>query len=170
MPKKKKKELSQTEKAKKFVTSYPFLYGTLAFLFVVVLMLGMMVLVKKQEKKDNTANLVIPILEDGTHNSMKIDLSTLKDQEYIIKVTNYRGKVVNQEEVQYTITIRNDTNSQIEVIKDKENENLMVDQEATRIEGVTLNSKKKQEDIYHIHLQPNQNPKSGDMITIEIAS
>ena len=170
MEKKKKKKESTLDTIKKTVSSYSFLYVLFILLLIIVIMLGLMVFSKGKETKNNKANLVIPILADGTHNGMKIDLSSLQGNEYVIKITNYRGRMINKEEINYTITIKNNTTSKIIVTKDDEKANLMVDQESTKIEGVSLNSKKKAEAIYRIKLQDNQQPKKGDMIEIEVAS
>jgi uncharacterized protein (UPF0333 family) len=169
MTKKKKKE-NNMEKAKKFVTSYSFLYGVFAFLLVLVIILGITVFIKGREKKENTANMVIPILTENSHNSMKINLYSLKEDDYIIKVTNFRGNETNQNDVTYSVTIRNESNSNIEVTKDQEKENLMIDQQATKIEGQTLEGKKQNTTIYHIRLAEHAKPSDGDYVTVEIAS
>ncbi|MBQ3307254.1 MAG: hypothetical protein IJG68_03560 [Bacilli bacterium] len=167
---KKKKNENNIEKFKKFVTSYSFLYGLFAFLLVLVIILGIVVFIKGKEKKETTANMVIPILTQGSHNSMRINLYSLKDNDYIIKVTNFRGNETNENNVNYSVTLTNDSNSNIEVTKDQEKENLMIDQNATRIENQSLTGKKKETAIYHIHLAEHAKPSEGDYVTVEIVS
>ena len=167
----KKKKNSKKNNFMEFISSYRFLYSALAVLFIVVLVLSIMVLVKGREYKDNHANLVFPILEEKVHNSMNIDLNELKKKkQYIIKVTNYRGSSVNQNELSYSLTIQNSTDVSIEIVKGNDTNNLMTDQKTSVIEGITLKAREKQEDIYSIRILDDTQLKKKDKITIEIDS
>ena len=171
----KKKSLSSKKKGSysfvDFLKSYRFLYGMIAFLFIVVIVLGIMVMVKKKEYNENHANLVFPVMEKGVHNSMNLDLNELKKKgSYIIKVTDFRGDQINQEEIDYSLVLRNETGVSLEVLKGKDSTNLMVDQEATRIEGVQLKSKEKQEDIYTVRILDDSKLEKDEKISIEIES
>ena len=159
------------EKLKKFVSSYSFLYGLFGILVVLVIFLSVKVVIVKSEAKKNSSNIVFPILEENSHSSMNINLKELeKAREYVIKVTNYRGNTINQEEIPYSVTIRNKTKAKIEVLKDSDENNLMVDQEATVIEGVSLGSNHKEESVYRIRVLDSKGISKEDIISVEIAS
>ena len=165
---KKKKNTKSLENIKQFISSYKFLYTTLIVLFIIVILLGIIVLGKKREK--DSANIVIPILEKSSHSSLSIDLNNLKDKEYRIKVTNYRGKDINKEDITYKVVITNPTNNKIKVVEDKKTDNLMIDQKETTIDNQKLLGNKKQETIYTIQLEEGSKPSEDDKISIEFAS
>ena len=135
------------------------------------MILGIMVFFKGREYKNTHANMVFPILEEKVHNTMNIDLNELKKKkQYMIKVTNYRGNSINQKEVVYSLTIHNNSDVTIEVLKGKDTNNLMSDQKSTVIGDISLKSKEKQEDVYYIRIQDASKLKKKDKITIEIDS
>lgn len=167
----KKKNNSKQNPFIEFISSYQFLYSSLAILFIIVVILGIMVFNKGREYRNNHANMVFPILEEKVHNSMNIDLNELKKKKrYLIKVTNYRGSKVNQNELSYSLTIHNDTNVSIEMVKGNDTKNLITDQKSSIIEGISLKSKEKQEDVFYIRIIDDSKLKKKDKITIEIDS
>ena len=166
-PKQEKKE--KTNIVKRIISSYAFLYSTLAILAVVVVVLG--VLVNNQKKiEDQEADLVLPIIYENTQNELKVDMPKLyKKGEYILKITNFHGKQVNKEKIAYNITIKNNSDSKIKVVKNDGKDNLMVDQVATTIDDGSLKSITKQADKYTITIT-GEKPKNGDEITIQVRS
>ena len=162
---------SLSSKVKKVVSSYAFLYSAFSVLLISVAILGGMVYVKGKEVKKNRSNIVIPILEDGNRSSLNIDLAELREVgEYVIKVTNYRGDKVNADEFDYSITVRNESLADIKVTKDDGKDNLIVDKEATIIEGVGFGNSKKEEDIYHITVSDKTKIKKKSVINLEIVT
>lgn len=94
----------------------------------------------------------------------------VKDDEYILKITNFRADNINQEEISYSITIENYSTAKIEIKKDNNEQNLMIDQSATIIEDLKLKSKIKDEAYYYIKATSKEKLKDTDKINIKIAS
>ena len=94
----------------------------------------------------------------------------VKDDEYILKITNFRADNINQEEISYSITIENYSTAKIEIKKDNNEQNLMIDQSATIIEDLKLKSKIKDESYYYIKATSKEKLKDTDKINIKIAS
>ena len=167
----KKKDNTFFEKFKKFISSYAFLYTVFAILLVCVVVLGCMVFVKQREAKKNESNIVVPILEDGNRSSFNIDLNELKSRgEYVLKVTNYRGDKINTESMDYSITIRNETGVKVKVTKDENNDDLIVDPEATIIEGIGFGAEEMESDVYHFVIDGDAKIEKDATISIEIAT
>lgn len=158
-------------KLKKIVTSYAFLYSVFAILVVCVAVLGGVVYVKGREYKKNSSNIVVPILEDGTRSALNIDLNQLKKTgEYVVKITNYRGDKINSDSLDYSITVRNASNADIKVTKDEDTNNLIVDKEATIIEGVGFGTSKKEEDVYRFTVSDDSKIEKDALISLEIVA
>jgi len=168
---KKTKKNKKENSFKEFITSYKFLYSTLIILFVLVVVLGILVFRASKKAENEKVNLVVPVLSTGSNNSLKVDLNAIYEHgKYVIKVTNYRGKEVNEEETKFSMIVRNSTKNSIKIVKDNSEENLMVDQEATKIEDQKLRSKIKEETTYTFTLDENSKPEKNDLIDIEIIS
>lgn len=156
---------------KKIVSSYAFLYSVFSILIVCVAILGGMVFVKGKEYKKNKSDIVVPILEDGTRSALNIDLKQLKKTgEYRVKITNYRGDKINESSMDYSITIRNVTSTDVKVTKDDSKDNLIVDKEATIIEGVGFGSSSKEEDVYHFTINDDSEIENDALISLEIVA
>lgn len=166
-----KKDDSFSNKIKKIVSSYAFLYSVFSILIVCVAILGGMVFVKGKEYKKNKSDIVVPILEDGTRSALNIDLKQLKKTgEYRVKITNYRGDKINESSMDYSITIRNVTSTDVKVTKDDSKDNLIVDKEATIIEGVGFGSSSKEEDVYHFTINDDSEIENDALISLEIVA
>lgn len=148
----------------------------LLFVFIVLLILVIFLaidVVKKKNEKDNqsTANLVIPVLKVDGEQNLSLNVSNLvKEDDYILKVTNYRNDKVNEEEIPYTVTVVNNSSSEIEVTKDNSDYNYMIDQEAVIIEEQKLRGGKKQDTYYHVRVTNAKDVKDTDKINIKIES
>lgn len=167
MPKKK-----ITNKKKLKITSDKILLIIFILLLILVICLGIKVYNKKQtEKSKIVANLVIPIINIDKERNLSLNVSELvKDDEYILKITNFRADNINQEEISYSITIENYSTAKIEIKKDNNEQNLMIDQSATIIEDLKLKSKIKDEAYYYIKATSKEKLKDTDKINIKIAS
>ncbi len=157
-------------KFRRFITSYGFLYTAFAILFVIVIMLALMVFTHKEDDKGVRSNIVFSIVEKETQSYLDMDLETLVGKEYILKVTNYRGNRLNTEGAHYTIAVTNNTNVEIEVLKNNQGENLITDMNYSVIEGEELSKTEKEEVIYYFRVKNADKIKAGDKIRIEVAS
>ena len=157
-------------KFRRFITSYGFLYTAFAILFVIVIMLALMVFTHKEDDKGVRSNIVFSIVEKETQSYLDMDLETLVGKEYILKVTNYRGNRLNTEGAHYTISVTNNTNVEIEVLKNNQGENLITDMNYSVIEGEELSKTEKEEVIYYFRVKNAGKIKAGDKIRIEVAS
>lgn len=159
------------ENIKTFFSSYKFLYSLFGILLVIVLILGILIFNKSREVKKNTANLVFPLLDKGINNSLDIDLYelTLVD-DYSFKVSNFRQENVCEKDIEYSITVSNDTNTSIKISLSDSDKNLMKDQKMTKIDGGKLVGNEKNYDIYHVSVLSLDNVKKGDKINIKINS
>ena len=168
----KKKSKKQEETTKKIINKSNYLYIVFILLIALVIFLGIKVYQKKQTKKEETANIVVPLLKKGLSYDMSIDIGELKKKDdYSIKISNFRQDDINKEEIEYKITIINDSKAHIKVTKDQDDTNLITDQESTRIEGVKLKSNEKDYAIYHFSIDGNKDKiKSKDKIKINIES
>ena len=161
-----KKKITNIKKLK--ITSDKILLIIFILLLILVIFLGIKVYNKKQKEKSKiVANLVIPIINIDKERNLSLNVSELvKDDEYILKITNFRADNINQEEISYSITIENYSTAKIEIKKDNNEQNLMIDQSATIIEDLKLKSKIKDEAYYYI----KEKLKDTDKINIKIAS
>ena len=155
---------------KKFVSSYKFLYAAFGILFVVVILLACMVFVKGNEEKQKKSNIVFSIMEKNTRNYINLELAGLVGREYMLKVTNYRGNQINSDGAEYKIEVTNDTDVEIEVLKENQGENLITDQKHTIIEGDSFGKKEKEEVVYYFKVKNSDKLKDGDSIRIEVES
>lgn len=155
---------------RRFVSSYKFLYTAFAVLFIIVALLAIMVFVRSREDVGNKSNIVFSILEENTHNYLDMDLESLVGKEYTLKVTNYRGNKINKNGAKYTITVTNETEGEIEILKENQGKNLMTDAKRTVIEGETLGTEEKEEVVYYFRVTKSDKIKAGDKIRIEVAS
>lgn len=157
---------------KSIINKNNYLYLIFIALSIIVIFLGIKVYQKSKVKKVEEANIVIPILKKEASYDMTIDLQELlKKGEYSIKISNFRQDNINKEEIEYKITITNESNASIKVTKDQDDTNLIIDQTSTRIEGVSLKANKKDYAIYHFSVDKNGTKiKSGNKINISVKS
>lgn len=173
----KKKEVKTTKKVtkdtkkldyKKVVTNEKFLLGVFILLAIFVCILGCLVIRETNKTRviDKT-NIVLPMIEENAKNTVKIDAFGLtKERFYVIKVTNYRDKLINKEEIKYTIDVENDTKATIKVTKNEDETNLIKNNKKTVITGQELTKGKKQEDYYYVSIVHDGGVVKGDTIKI----
>lgn len=139
-------------------------------LLILVIVLGVMVYKKDNEMSGKvTANIVIPVFEEGSSSSVTINADNLSS-DYIIKVTNYRGDSINSSELKYSVNVLNSTSSSIQVLKNKSQDNLMVDNKNTIIEGETLKKDTKENVYYYIRINDYSKVKKDEKIVVRIDS
>lgn len=153
---------------KKVVTNEKFLLGVFILLAIFVCILGCLVIRETNKTRviDKT-NMVLPMVEENAKNTVKIDAFGLtKERFYVIKVTNYRDKLINKEEIKYTLDVENDTKATIKVTKNEDETNLIKNNKKTVITGQELIKGKKQEDYYYVSIVHDGGVVKGDMIEI----
>jgi len=172
--KKPKQAISDKRSIKNFFTSSSFLIGIFLFLFLLVIFLGIMIFLKNKDAKENIhANIVVPVFEIGSNYEFGIDaflLAKEKKPEYIIKITNYKKDVVNEEKIPYQLTIRNTTSSVVSISKGEDSTNLMKDQESTTLEEDVLLDNEKEDVYYTLKISNYEHLKSKDLIMVQITS
>ena len=163
--KNKKKTLKQVIFNKENCLIYTFI-----LLIIVVIVLGVLVY-EASNKKTDKANLSIPVYQKGLSEEFDINLKKLSHKKYYsVKIRNYRDEKINTEEMPYEIIIVNNTKSKIKITKDDADQNLMVDQKSTKIEGVKLKANIEDEDIYYFSVIDKKKITKDDKIYIEIKS
>jgi len=165
-----KKTIKENNKPKKrIINKENYLYYIFFILLIIVIILGINVYKASKDNKNKQANIVVPIYEKNTSNELEIDMEELSNQdEYSIKLANYRQDNINKEKIEYTVTIENESKAYIKVTKDEDKTNLITDQESTRIEGVSLKANEKDSSIYHFSIIDKKMVKKGDKIKIVI--
>jgi len=165
-----KKTIKENNKPKKrIINKENYLYYIFFILLIIVIILGINVYKASKDNKNKQANIVVPIYEKNTSNELEIDMEELSNQdEYSIKLANYRQDNINKEKIEYTVTIENESKAYIKVTKDEEKTNLITDQESTRIEGVSLKANEKDSSIYHFSIIDKKMVKKGEKIKIVI--
>lgn len=178
----KKKEVKQTKKVtkvtkkkidyKKVVTNEKLLLAVFILLAIVVCILGCFVIKERNNSRviDKT-NVVLSMVEENTKNTLQIDAFGLtKERYYVIKVTNYRGKDINEEEFEYSIDIENETKATIKITKNEDETNLIKDNKKTFISGQKLGKDKKQEDYYYVSIVHDGGVVKDDFIKITFST
>lgn len=166
-PAKNKKNLK-----KKLLTTENILAVIFGILLVVVIVLSIIVFNKSHENKDSVkANLVVPIFQTESEENIGLILSALAEEdEYILKITNYKDDKVIAEKVDYKLVIENDSDSIIKVTKNKSNNDLMKNQKSTIIDNQELKGKEKEENYYHFSITKSGKIKSNEKVNIKIVS
>lgn len=165
------KEKTKSKK-KNFFTTENILAIVFGILLIVVIVLGVMVFNKSRENKDKiNANLVVPIFEINAEENVILNTLALAEQdEYILKITNYKDDKVIAEKVNYSITVENDSKAIVKVTKNKNTEDLMKNQKSTVIENQELKSNTKEDVYYHISITEKNKIDKDDKVNIKIAS
>ena len=166
----KRKKVEKKDKKKSIFNLDNLLKLVFFILLILVIVLGVMVYKKDNEMSGKvTANIVIPVFEEGSSSSVTINADNLSS-DYIIKVTNYRGDSINSSELKYSINVLNSTSSSIQVLKNKSQDNLMVDNKNTIIEGETLKKDTKENVYYYIRINDYSKVKKDEKIVVRIDS
>lgn len=171
-----KKNISQNknekkDKKKKIINKDNYLYYIFFLLLFIVIILGVLVFNAKKKNKLEKSNILIPIYEKGLTNELDVNTYELANsKEYSMKIANYKKDKVNKEELEYSITVVNESDAYIKITKDDDKENLMVDQESTKIEGMKLGKNEKEYSIYHFSVIDKTKVKKDEKIHVKITS
>ncbi len=166
----KRKKVEKKDKKKSIFNLDNLLKLVFFILLILVIVLGVMVYKKDNEMSGKvTANIVIPVFEEGSSSSVTINADNLSS-DYIIKVTNYRGDSINSSELKYSVNVLNSTSSSIQVFKNKSQDNLMVDNKNTIIEGESLKKDTKENVYYYIRINDYSKVKKDEKIVVRIDS
>lgn len=159
-------------KKKSIFTTENILAAVFGILLIVVIVLGVMVFNKSRENKDKVnANLVVPIFEVNAEENVSLNtLALANEDEYVLKITNYKDDKVIAEKVNYSITVENDSKAIVKVTKNKDTEDLMKNQKSTVIENQELKSNAKEDVYYHISITEKNKIDKDDKVNIKIAS
>ncbi len=172
MPKKKK-----NNKLRKFIPTTPSeKILTIAFivLLITVVVLFFVAMNKKHEvAKKHAADIVVPIVEKGTNNTINIDISNLKAtalKDYSFRVTNYKDKTVNSSSAIYNIEFdTNDNDVTLKLYKNNKDENLFKDASTYELKDIKLSQKEEQEDTYTLIIKANKEIKDKQSIKVKIS-
>lgn len=173
IPTKKHQVKEQVKKSQK-TTSEKVLLITFLILLIVVLILGIKVFdLKNKNTNKIKANLVIPILEEKSMNEFSIDISKLKlgeVKEYIFKINNYKDKLVNSKELDYTIRVTKPASVDLKLYKDDNNTNLFSPEKTTEEFAVKLPKENKKSDLYRLIIKVNKKVSKNERVFIKIES
>lgn len=140
---------------------------------LIALIISLILTVAKNEKEPQNvfADLIVPVIEEKSYNEFSINLAEIKDNKYIIKVTNYRKEnIINIKEVSYNLEVINKENVEIELYKNEIKDNLISKNNSVLIEKNMLKASKKQEDVYKIVVVDDKKLTSKDTLKIIISS
>lgn len=146
--------------------------GVIVLLGLVILISGVK-LIKSvtSNPKEVKANIVIPVLEKDTGSTIILSMNEFNDNsKYIFKVNNYRNKNVNKEEINYTVYVNNEDETDIIINKNDSDVNLAQEGKTFKIENNKLKSNKKQTDIYTVKINSKKNIKKDSKVRISIES
>ena len=140
-------------------------------LIALIISLFLTVIKNEKEPQNIYADLIVPVIEEKSHNEFSINLSEIKNNKYIIKVTNYRKKdIINIKEMSYDLEVINKKNVAIELYKNEIKDNLISKNNSVLIEKNMLKANKKQEDVYKIVVVDDKKLTSKDTLKIKISS
>ena len=162
----------KVEKKKKIFTKDNLLLAIFIFLVFLVVFLGVKVAQKYNKEKDIIkANITIPLMKKDDKAVVEIDLNELsKQDEYVFKITNYRNEELITENIPYKITVLNETDTTIELKRDKINNNLITNQKETVIDSLRLYKDKKEEIYFHVRILKKGNIKPKEVVKIIVES
>lgn len=174
MQKKKEKEKRKTSiKKKSKTTSERVLLGIFLALLIIVIILGIFCIVKKQELSNNqNANIRIPIIEENANSELAINISNMEKgetKEYKFRITNYKEKKINKKQIKYNILYMSDAKIKLELYKNEESKNLL-EKNKMEINNVSLKPKKKQEDLYHLKIKAIEEVPENTLLQMKITS
>lgn len=156
---------------KEIICSTPFQVVVFLLLLIFVIILGVLIHNKKNMTSyafDSNMNLALFDIENSF--TFGIDALALSKEEndYVIKLTNYKQDNILEEEIPYQLYIENLTDSIISVRKNDSKENLITSQEKTLIDEVMPASSEKEETYFYLHMDSHNKLQAGDFIHVKI--
>lgn len=150
---------------------------TLAFVLLlisVITLLCVAVSKKNEFKQKQSADIVIPIIEKETNNTLNVDISELKGnslKDYSFHITNYKGNNINKEKMSYSILLStNDNDVTLKLYKNGTEDNLLKNQSSYELKDLKLINNKKQDDVYTLIIKANKNIEKKQSVSIQIIS
>lgn len=150
---------------------------TLAFVLLlisVITLLCVAVSKKNEFKQKQSADIVIPIIEKETNNTLNVDISELKEnslKDYSFHITNYKGNNINKEKMSYSILLStNDNDVTLKLYKNGTEDNLLKNQSSYELKDLKLINNKKQDDVYTLIIKANKNIEKKQSVSIQIIS
>ena len=138
----------------------------------VCILFGLVLHKNKEMSKNPTASIVIPVIKKDNKMTFSLDLYSMKEkEEYIFKVTNYRGDNVNDFDINYSIYIKNDTDAKLELYRvGNEKVNLMDNIVDNEIKGFKLYKNEKEDIYFKVVVSNLKNVKKKELASIMILS
>lgn len=150
---------------------------TLVFVLLlisVITLLCVAVSKKNEFKQKQSADIVIPIIEKETNNTLNVDISELKGnslKDYSFHITNYKGNNINKEKMSYSILLStNDNDVTLKLYKNGTEDNLLKNQSSYKLKDLKLINNKKQDDVYTLIIKANKNIEKKQSVSIQIIS
>lgn len=150
---------------------------TLVFVLLlisVITLLCVAVSKKNEFKQKQSADIVIPIIEKETNNTLNVDISELKGnslKDYSFHITNYKGNNINKEKMSYSILLStNDNDVTLKLYKNGTEDNLLKNQSSYELKDLKLINNKKQDDVYTLIIKANKNIEKKQSVSIQIIS
>lgn len=150
---------------------------TLVFVLLlisVITLLCVAVSKKNEFKQKQSADIVIPIIEKETNNTLNVDISELKGnslKDYSFHITNYKGNNINKEKMSYSILLStNDNDVTLKLYKNGTEDNLLKNQYSYELKDLKLINNKKQDDVYTLIIKANKNIEKKQSVSIQIIS
>ena len=150
---------------------------TLVFVLLlisVITLLCVAVSKKNEFKQKQSADIVIPIIEKETNNTLNVDILELKGnslKDYSFHITNYKGNNINKEKMSYSILLStNDNDVTLKLYKNGAEDNLLKNQSSYELKGLKLINNKKQDDVYTLVIKANKNIEKKQNVSIQIIS
>ena len=165
----KKKEI---KKSNDLFTTEHILLTVFILLIVIVVVLGIMTYkASKKVKKEHDANIIIPLNQEREDANLSVNAKDLYEAGvYVVKITNYKDNKINKKDVNYTITIGNNSDLELKVYKNDLDQELMNKEKAIEISDKLVKNKK--EKVYYTIIasgkkKPSKNQKIGIRISNE---
>ena len=170
----KKRNKKKTKKSKWKLTPDKILLLVFLVLLIVVIILGIKAFTMRDTGIDSVeADIVIPVIEENTNNTIQVDLSEMSIgglQEYIFKVSNYKGKTTAQEDQTYNITFANIDGVSLKLYKNNGEEDLLENLEDLTVGNQKLQGRKQTVDLYRLIIRNNKKMNEKASLAITISS
>lgn len=169
---KEKSNIKNSKKKNIDKTSVILLIVFITLCVTVCILFGLVLHKNKEMSKNPTASIVIPVIKKDNKMTFSLDLYSMKEkEEYIFKVTNYRGDNVNDFDINYSIYIKNDTDAKLELYRvGNEKVNLMDNIVDNEIKGFKLYKNEKEDIYFKVVVSNLKNVKKKELASIMILS
>ena len=144
----------------------------IALIITVCVLFGMVLKKKKEVSSKPVANIVIPVIKKDNKMTFSLDLYSMKEnEEYIFKITNYRGNKVIDSDIDYIIHLKNDTDAKIEVYRiGNDKVDLMKDNPDKEIKDLKVYKDEKEEIYFKVVVSNLKNVKEKELASFMILS